>query len=257
MEVGFKQKNKGYSFVEACHPQIQCILVTSGEVVLTVRRNDITVPPGGLIVLGRDSVFRLSCPNQGYEGIFAIDEHTQEPRCKREALAVTASQEAWVVGQMLSEELNAAHADGEAIRSHLGWLLFELALRCHHRYSRGEPAQQMSRLWARRLKLAIDSNLYSEKTIGELLAGWELGPRQLMRHFQQELGITPKQYQVQARLEQACRMLQTGGLSITSIAMELGFPSSQHFAAQFRQYRGCSPTGYREEAGRVTQQKPG
>ena len=47
------------------------------------------------------------------------------------------------------------------------------------------------------------------------------------------------------RLSRAKQLLTETSLSITSIALELGFSSSQHFCAQFARGEGMPPTAYR------------
>jgi AraC-like DNA-binding protein len=42
-------------------------------------------------------------------------------------------------------------------------------------------------------------------------------------------------------------MLIYSDLSITQIAMELGYSSSQHFATQFKNISGTSPNQYRRD----------
>jgi AraC-like DNA-binding protein len=54
----------------------------------------------------------------------------------------------------------------------------------------------------------------------------------------------------QLRLEAAARRLSTETTPITTIAAELGFKTSQHFAALFREQYGVSPTEYRATATR-------
>ncbi|MFW5846112.1 MAG: helix-turn-helix transcriptional regulator [Planctomycetota bacterium] len=81
-----------------------------------------------------------------------------------------------------------------------------------------------------------------------MLDGLGLGYRQLTRHFVAAMGMAPKQYQLLRRIEEAQRLLQQTRLSITSIAVELGFPSSQHFATQFKRITGSRPSQFQTAA---------
>jgi len=76
----------------------------------------------------------------------------------------------------------------------------------------------------------------------------------LARLFRRAFGVPPKRYQVVARVREAQRLLSGTRQPVTSIAYELGYPSSQHFATQFRREVRFSPGEYRrrhagEEAG--------
>lgn len=63
--------------------------------------------------------------------------------------------------------------------------------------------------------------------------------------FRREMGTSPIDFLLEKRMERARQLLQQGRLSVTRIAQDLGFSSSQHFAGIFRQRHGCAPTAFR------------
>lgn len=67
------------------------------------------------------------------------------------------------------------------------------------------------------------------------------------RWFQREVGFNPADYMMYRRVEIAKYKLRTGDLSVTKIAMELGFSTSAYFTAVFRKRTGLTPTQYRRE----------
>lgn len=67
------------------------------------------------------------------------------------------------------------------------------------------------------------------------------------KKFKRYTGIPPAEYVIRHHVSLAQQKLACTTLSVTQIAMQLGFSSSQHFARQFRRYTGCSPTAYRKE----------
>ncbi|MEZ4631651.1 MAG: AraC family transcriptional regulator [Deinococcales bacterium] len=73
-----------------------------------------------------------------------------------------------------------------------------------------------------------------------------LSRSRLFQLFECYLGQSPMNYVKGRRLEQAKNLLKTTELSITQIAMELGFASSQHFATQFKKQTGMTPKHYRQ-----------
>lgn len=73
-------------------------------------------------------------------------------------------------------------------------------------------------------------------------AGW--GVTQLCTRFHQEVGLTPVRYHLQLRLQAARIALQAPDVSVTRVAMEYGFSSSQHFATQFQRAFGSPPGRY-------------
>jgi AraC family transcriptional regulator len=59
--------------------------------------------------------------------------------------------------------------------------------------------------------------------------------------FHQEVGMTPSAYHLQLRLDTARHALRQPSMDITTIALQYGFCSSQHFCAAFRRAFGVTP----------------
>lgn len=254
MQVGYKDKRPGYVFAEDTpHNQFQVVGVISGEVRLRSAQEEQDVLPGQLIVLGYGCHFRLSCPRRAYRGVFAITHDGLSTRHQVGAAALAGTAESRQLVGWLDSELSGTDPDNEHLLACLGGALCELALRLRRHQGRGEPQEATSRYWAERVRQVLDRNLQTPASVEVLLGGWELGQRQLTRHFQRAYGCTPKQYQLQRRLDEGRRMLTHSRLSVTSIAMELGFPSSQHFATRFRLAEGVSPSQYRAGRRAVSQ----
>lgn len=76
----------------------------------------------------------------------------------------------------------------------------------------------------------------------------ELGMSQyyFCRLFKQSTGVSPHQYLIRQRVEQAKRLLKNPELSITWIALECGFANQSHFARCFRQCTGLNPNQFRK-----------
>ena len=70
--------------------------------------------------------------------------------------------------------------------------------------------------------------------------------RTLDRRFRKETGMTLKQWRLQLKLKQAVELINTG-MSITSIAFELGYSSPSPFIYMFREQMGVSPANYRKQ----------
>ncbi len=68
--------------------------------------------------------------------------------------------------------------------------------------------------------------------------------------FRKYLGQTPNDYLNSFRLEKGMQLLKSTQLSITEIANECGFSSSNYFTELFTQQKGCSPSKYRK-IGRI------
>ncbi len=67
----------------------------------------------------------------------------------------------------------------------------------------------------------------------------------LIQIFRREFGETPMKRLGRFRLEEARRQLRQTNKTVTAIAYDLGFASSQHLSRAFRMHFGCPPTGVR------------
>ncbi len=74
------------------------------------------------------------------------------------------------------------------------------------------------------------------------------GKSWLYREFKEATGLTPNDYLIRVRHIAACKMLIDTQKSITVIAMEVGYASSQYFCRIFRRYSGQTPTAFRRSA---------
>lgn len=70
-------------------------------------------------------------------------------------------------------------------------------------------------------------------------------PNYIATVFRQETGQTLHGYIMRTRLESARSQLLGSDQTVTQIALECGFCSSQHFARAFRGYFGCTPNSLR------------
>ena len=66
----------------------------------------------------------------------------------------------------------------------------------------------------------------------------------LSRIFSEEMGRGVFQHLRELRMERAAELLREGRLSITEIAMEVGYSSPSHFSSSFHQAFGCCPGLY-------------
>jgi AraC family transcriptional regulator len=110
-----------------------------------------------------------------------------------------------------------------------------------------EPTRALS---DNKLEAVIDyigSNLDRNITLSELSALVQLTPRYFCGAFKQAIGKPPHQYLIEQRVERARMMLVDPSLSLTEVALIVGFSSQSHLNDHFRRIVGISPSRYRSE----------
>jgi AraC-like DNA-binding protein len=65
------------------------------------------------------------------------------------------------------------------------------------------------------------------------------------KRFKSETGLSPRQFILRDKIEAAKRVLRNHDTSVTNLALDLGFVSSQYFATVFKRITGLTPSDYR------------
>jgi AraC-like DNA-binding protein len=83
-----------------------------------------------------------------------------------------------------------------------------------------------------------------------------MSPFHFIRQFEALFGLTPHQFRIQLRLDQAKHLLAMGEHSITDVCMEVGMSSLGSFSGLFARRVGATPSSYQHRA-RAMVQVPG
>ncbi len=72
-----------------------------------------------------------------------------------------------------------------------------------------------------------------------------MSERNFLRRFKSEIGMTPSDYLLRARLNMSCKMLVESNLPVDEVARRCGINSGAQLARLFRKYLATTPTEYR------------
>jgi AraC family transcriptional regulator len=100
--------------------------------------------------------------------------------------------------------------------------------------------------WAeRRCVEMMRARLSEDISLDDLAGEAQLSPFHFARMFKQSIGVPPRIYLTQLRIEKACQLLEMTDLPVTEIALEVGYSSNQVLARVFLKHRHMTPTDYR------------
>lgn len=113
-----------------------------------------------------------------------------------------------------------------------------------------EPVAQSSPTPAQRRLAAqardyVDAHLRDDLAIAEIAAAVCASPAHLQRCFRAGTGTSLVRYVHQARLRRAADLLRASELSVTEVALDVGFADPNYFARLFRREFGVSPVRFR------------
>jgi AraC family transcriptional regulator len=91
----------------------------------------------------------------------------------------------------------------------------------------------------------IEANLAEPISLATLADLAKLSPFHFARAFKQSFTVPPHRYHTGRRIERAKEMLARPTLSVTDIALSVGFSETGSFTAAFRRLTGRTPTDYR------------
>ncbi|MFC4025205.1 helix-turn-helix transcriptional regulator [Oceanobacillus longus] len=93
----------------------------------------------------------------------------------------------------------------------------------------------------------ININFMEDITIDDIAKKNHVHPNHLMRAFKKEKGMTISQFRRKRRILEAKDLLIHSSLSITDIAVTIGFDTPQYFSKIFKVEEGITPKDFRKE----------
>jgi AraC-like DNA-binding protein len=97
-----------------------------------------------------------------------------------------------------------------------------------------------------KLEQALRENLSHQWTVDEMAALVGLGTTNFTEKVKNFSGFSPLQYLINIRITEATKLLRKGECTVTAIALDTGFYSSQHFATTFKKLTGYTPGEFRK-----------
>lgn len=91
----------------------------------------------------------------------------------------------------------------------------------------------------------IKQKIYSKVSVVEIASFFQMSPRRMHQIFTQKLGISPKRYLLNKKLEEGYKLLVQSTIPVSEIASMLCFSSPYHFSTEFKNTFGQTPTEVR------------
>lgn len=91
----------------------------------------------------------------------------------------------------------------------------------------------------------MENNYWKQTSVNDYAKLFNMSVPAFIRNFKKEFNATPHAYLNNIRLTQSQNLLLTTTLSITEIALQVGFIDALYFCKFFKKQTGVSPSGFR------------
>jgi len=181
----------------------------------------------------------------GYCALFMLEPNYRHQHSFASHLHLTRHPLAHV--EQLAEEMEAEFRQQEpGYQAALRAKQIELMVYLSREYVSSDSVESNALLRIGNVIGALEENYARQWRLAELQDIAHMSRSNLMRVFRKATGQTPVEYLIRLRIQRAMELLRNTDLTVTEIAMEVGFSDSNYFTRQFRKVQRQTPTGYRD-----------
>ncbi|WP_417533004.1 helix-turn-helix domain-containing protein [Marinobacterium stanieri] len=225
-------------FASHTHPWHQLLYATSGTLVASLKDQRLFVPSGSAVWLPA-GVEHSTYTEFGAELKSLYIDSAFDTLENRRPLVLSVSP---LMRELI---LTAANFDTEyPVHGYENDLVQVLLQTLERLPQRGHTLPWPSEPRLADLCNALFANPSHRPVLNEAAQALAMSARTLERHFRQQTGITLQAWYSRMRLMKAIEMLSTP-MSVTQIALELGYSAPAPFIQMFREKMGVSPNQYR------------
>ena len=243
---------------------VEILIITSGEVELTLKGEVLLLNCGDIICInpGELHSFHAATPDAGCDIfifplehlLFSHEDHDQ----KRFLRPLTEGQLGLPMhidkgsASLILQAVNLQKECPAAYELQTKALLLQwiVGLVQEDSFVSMRPSKQSD--VCKEILIFIGQHYTEPLTVSEVASAVGISPTYFSafftEHFSQHFG----DYLRSIRLEQACALLLDTSMSVTEIALGVGFSSGSHFISHFRQTMGMTPLAYRKKNKQTT-----
>ncbi|NLF39967.1 AraC family transcriptional regulator [bacterium] len=240
---------------DSCSRQTSCItaieLVTSGEGELEVNGVRHALPTDSMFVLhlGENHCYRARSVAPWCKQFMLFRPGSVQPvlaALRIDAVSVFGLPDQFLprVRELFNSALDLARTKPPTYRQTIAAAAYEALLIAAETAAVRGPAADLPLPVIAALTFAKDSNGV-RVTPAAMARAAHIGLSYLDRLFKEHIGITPHEWLIRYKLEQAHQLLKFTDLSVTAVADRLEFCDSAQFCRLFKKHTGCTALEYR------------
>lgn len=251
------------------HQDIEMVLVTQGELFVDLGKTTFTLQSGQCLFLNTNILHYMKKTTKqncclitivfdykiiaGYsESIFMKCYVAPLLQCQNLSYIIFSPEIAWQKNcidhfkkacSLFTEEPPAFLF---TIREQLSYIFYNIIENCQQALSSSSDYNTIEYQRTKQLLEYIHTQYNHTISLETLSLSANISQRECFRCFEKILHTTPIAYITKYRISTAISLLQNTTLSITEIALSVGFNSSSYFSKVFREYMNITPLQYRK-----------
>jgi AraC-like DNA-binding protein len=149
-------------------------------------------------------------------------------------------------GKLLKSIQNELSSQEIGYHAKVNYLLDELFISISRQLTKqSNPGRDFPKTFMN-LEQALRQDLSHQWTVEEMAALVGLGTTLFNEKVKSYSGFSPINYLINIRISEAIKLLKRPDISLTDIALDTGFYSSQHFSTTFKKLTGYTPSEFRK-----------
>ncbi|AZP04452.1 AraC family transcriptional regulator [Jeotgalibaca ciconiae] len=235
------------------YPYVKIVFINSGEGLLTFKDTSEKIGPNQIVLLNPniDYYWELSS-NQSLEiteiGVHGLEfSHIGEAEHEFTYYKYDKTDtDSSLFTELLLKELTAKKPGSEEIAKRYIEIILIQLLR-NEEFSIRNSLNKKNHKEIQTVKNFMKVNYHKNITLDDLVELVHINKFYLIRIFKQEVGMSPIDYLIHIRIDEAQKMLRNTNIAIADIAHLVGFQSPSHFSKTFRELSNITPSQYRRQ----------
>ena len=214
------------------------VIKYEGETTYTSNGKTFLSDINHIVVLPKSCSYDWHCSKAGH--YFSIEFECNDTYCEPISFAVKNGEKILKLFRDLEFKRNLKKdaAELESIRD-LYTIIISLMQAEHERYVPGAKQKKIAPA------VEFISQHYNEKMTNDSLAGLTgMSTVYFRKLFSEVMGVPPIDYVHKIRIEKAKEMLKSDYVSLSDMALSLGYPNLYDFSRTFKKHTGLSPSKY-------------
>lgn len=247
--------NRSASFQK--YPYVKIIFINSGEATLTFKDTSKKVAKDQVILINPNNDYYWDLTsNQPFEitevGVHGLEfSHIGDSETEFTYFSYSdADSDSALFLDLLIKTMDEKEPGHEEIAKRFIEILLIQLLRSEQ-FSIRNSLNKKNHKEIQVVKNYMKINYHKNITLDDLVELVHINKFYLIRIFKQEVGMSPIDYLIHVRIDEAQKMLRNTNIAIADIAHLVGFQSPSHFSKTFRELSNMTPSQYRRQ-GNIT-----